>query len=176
MPTFRVRHFLQLHALVLLVLALAACAHRPAGESSRRCVPDKVDPSYARFGTVYTACEVDRPARALPPPPPNAVERVEVMSASTARQTLGTRCASAEVELVVDEEGRVIAESARVIRSTDVAYGESVLRTISAQRFTPAMKDSLPVRQVTRLGRGAGARVVVRSSGVPPTTSRPPRC
>ena len=177
MPTIRFRRFLSVPALVLLVPALPACAHRSAGESSRRCVPDKVDPSYARFGTVYTACEVEQAARPQPITSTSAVERAAISDAMLQRGASGDRCASAELEFVVNEEGRVIAESARVIRATDQSFAQSVLLGLPALRFTPATKGGQPVRQVARLNRAVGATVVVVRSGSPvPTRASRPRC
>src|SRR5688572_22740673 len=135
MPLSRSRRVCPLAALALSVLTLPACASRSSGGASRRCVPDKVDPSYARFGTVYTGCEVEQAARPQPITGSSAVERAAISDAMTRRGATGDRCASAEVEFVVNEEGRVITESARVIRTTDQSFAQSVILGLSALRF-----------------------------------------
>ena len=167
-----------LRLLPLRLIALSACAHRTPGEQTRRCVPATVDPRYARFGIVYTACEVEKAATPLRQSGATATERVDAIATMSSRsRSPSSSCSSAEVEFVVDEEGRVITESARVIRSTDAAYGESVLRALPALRFTPARKEGRPVRQLMRHGRAIGTTVVaVRGGGAPVRTARPPRC
>jgi len=167
---------------LLLLLAAQGCAHRTAGEARHRCLPAVVDPSYARFGAVYTACDVDRPATPEPIRGPSAEDRAEAVSSVPARGTSG-QCRSAIVEFVVDEEGRAITESARVVRATDAAYGESVIRSLTELRFKPATKGGLPVRQVTQFGRASGTTVVVVRGGpggsmptAPVRAPRAPRC
>jgi hypothetical protein len=177
MPLIRCRRVFPRALLTLLVLTLPACASRSGGAASRRCVPDSVDPSYAPFGPVYTACEVDRAARRQPTSGLSAAERAEMMDAISRPGASGDRCASAEVEFVVNEEGRVITASARVIRSTDPSYAQSVMRGLPYLRFTPATKAGQPVRQVARHAPAVGATlVVVRSGSAPPARVPRPRC
>jgi periplasmic protein TonB len=49
------------------------------------------------------------------------------------------------VEMVVDENGRVRANSARVVESTHPAFSEATLRAVERFRFSPAKMAGVPV-------------------------------
>lgn len=49
------------------------------------------------------------------------------------------------IELIVDEDGRVRANSARVVDATHPAFGEAALRAVERFRFRPAKMAGVPV-------------------------------
>lgn len=49
------------------------------------------------------------------------------------------------IELIVDEDGRVRANSARVVDATHPAFGEATLRAVERFRFRPARMMGVPV-------------------------------
>lgn len=55
------------------------------------------------------------------------------------------------VELVVDEDGRVIPGSARVIEASHPAFAEATLRVVERFRFRPAKIDGTPVPVVVTI-------------------------
>jgi hypothetical protein len=62
-------------------------------------------------------------------------------------------CYAALIDVVVDEQGAPIMNSARVVRATTPDYAAAVKRQIETSRFKAAMKDGAPVRQVFRYGK-----------------------
>lgn len=105
------------------------------------CEPSRLDASWLAAGPVYRPCEVDREAiirDSLPPvrwrPRPGVVDR----------------CNGAVVEFVVDTLGFPEPGSGRVVRATEPGLGLTLLKASAAWRYTPAMKERRPVRQVMR--------------------------
>jgi TonB family protein len=93
--------------------------------------------------TVYTADQVDQPARAdstvmLEPIYPDSLK---------AAHTSGT----AIVEFVVDTEGRVETETISVVVASHPAFARAARDAAPSARFIPAVHQGRPVRQVVQL-------------------------
>lgn len=112
------------------------------------CQP--VDSSFALGAPVFRECGVDRQARPRGAPP-----RMEFDPRPPVKD-----CYSAVIAVVVDERGSTVPETAKVIRSTDPEFGLAFLNSLPEWRFTPALKDGMPVKQVVEIGRAAMPRVV----------------
>lgn len=159
---------LRMIALTGLVMIGAACASG-GGRSARRaaCVLPAKDSVFARSGPVFQDCGVDRVARRMP-------TRAHADFRPTARTNA---CYAADVEFVVDTAGKPEVDAARLVRSTDPAYGESVLALVSQWKYEPALRDGMRVRQiVTERERMTVQVVVVRAGSTPnlPSPVRPP--
>jgi hypothetical protein len=82
-------------------------------------------------------------------------------------------CFAAVVEVVVDTRGRPEPRSARLVRSSDPAYGAAVLAIVPGLRFEPAHLGDRPVRQIYELrevllirrSRGLEGLATPRASG-----------
>lgn len=167
---------------VLLPLLATGCASsgggKPVAHAARTdadaraaCVPalgDSTLAEFAAYAPFYRACEVDRPARMVPPPPGAA--RVDAAESMGRRPQ--TSCQSVKFQVIVDEQGRPIPATARVVHSTSMAFAQSALRDLPTMRYEPARKDGRPVRQVTDFGKMVSTSV--GSPGGPAT--RPGRC
>ena len=86
----------------------------------------------------------------------------------------GKSCYSVEVEFVVDARGYPETRTARVLRTNDQAFAESVMMVMPRWRFEPATVDGVPVRQITIVKQTAQVMVVAVPAGSPPPSS-PPR-
>jgi TonB family protein len=90
--------------------------------------------------SVYTADQVDRPARA------DSIRRVvpiyphDLYRTATAGEVL--------VEFVVDSEGQVDMDSFNVVWATHPSFGESVRRAVRETAWIPGLKQGRSVRQV----------------------------
>ena len=87
-------------------------------------------------------------------------------------------CYSVVVEMVVDTAGGAEPGSARVLRTNDTKFAQSVLFTIPTYRFEPARIGDAPVRQIYELRTALMTRMVRTSEGGGPQRpmpgSRPP--
>ena len=85
-------------------------------------------------------------------------------------------CFAVELEYVVDEQGRVEAETARIVRTNNQAYAESYISVLPQLKYEPALLNGVAVRQIVEDKRGMQVRVVVVPEGQRPSLpSRPPR-
>lgn len=122
------------------------------------CALRAQDTVFVVRGMVYRDCAVDVKAR--------LVSRITPDHAAPPGG-----CASATLEFVVDTIGRADPATARVVRSNDVLFAESVMRTVSQLRFDPATRDGAKVQQIVS-HEGISSSVVIRvAAGSPP----PPR-
>jgi hypothetical protein len=81
----------------------------------------------------------------------------------------------AEIDLVVDEEGKVVPGSPRLVATNNHAFAREVLAVIGDVRYSPAKRGDTPVRQLARYVGKAQFRVV--SSATPGSSARrPPPC
>lgn len=109
-------------------------------------------------GMVYRDCAVDVKARLLTRITPD-------YAASPGG------CASASLEFVVDTLGRADPATARIVRSNNPLFAESVMRTVSQLRFDPATRDGAKVQQIVSHGMASSSVVIRVPAGSPP----PPR-
>lgn len=151
--------------LVLAVAIIGGCSSHREGAARSECVLTSGD--VLSGPPVYRDCGVDRKARLTQDVP------VDYRPATVARSpSRADMCYIAEVEFVVDTDGVPERESIRLIRSTDTAYGNAVLGTVTKWRFTPALKGDLPVRQLVRERRA----MAVRAAPVAANPGARPNC
>lgn len=141
---------------------LIACASSGGVQTARRpdCGMRDQDSVFAVRGPVFRECNVDVQAR---------LTNTDVHPDFRPTQT-GTKCYSAEVEFVVDAKGEVETKTARVLRATDDALGESVIAMLPKLHFEPAMRDGQPVRQIATQKSALQTAVMVSPAGA----GRPP--
>ena len=148
---------------IAVVTACASGGGAPpaVGASGRSCSVDKVDSTFAALGQVYRDCDVDRMATRI------ATGAHPDLAGVTARP-----CMSADVEFVVDENGRVISAPVVVVRATSTEFGDAIAATVGSWRYQPAEKDGHPVRQIVKDHEMVQTRtVVVRQGSSPPPMS-----
>lgn len=144
--------------------ALAACAS--AGGSAKDlaespdgrradCALRSQDSVFLARGVVYRDCAVDVRARLVTP------VRADFSPPRPA-------CYSVTMEFVVDTAGVVDTRSARVTRTTDNAFAESVSLTLPRLRFHPALRDGIKVNQIVSHGAMMSSIVVRVPAGSPP--------
>src|SRR3954470_20893351 len=127
-------------AVALITTIVLACASSGAKPAARTpCQLPASDSIFFRAGPVYPACDVQTQAR-----------RIEGNVRPDLPSTGGSRsgCYSVDIEVVVDTLGHPETQTARMVKTTDDAYGQSVLALVPLWKFTPAMRDNRPVRQV----------------------------
>ena len=81
-----------------------------------------------------------------------------------------------EVAVVVDAEGRVLENTARVVRTNDPELTTAYLAILPTYRFTPATKDGKHVAQLVQVGTMVTTEM--RRAGAPVASTRGlrPRC
>src|SRR5262245_35800761 len=120
-----------------VMLLLPACASRSPNGAGSRCELTASDSSFALAGPVYRDCAVDRRAR--------LIDRGQLRLDYRPSGTPTNACYSAEIEFVVDTEGRPEIRTARVLRASEQALGTAVLQSLPQWRYAPAQKDGVPV-------------------------------
>jgi hypothetical protein len=123
---------------------------------------------------VYTKCGVTREAResGKSPRPDFDPPRADAS------------CYRAIVDVVVDQRGNPVRETARVVRTTDSRFARAVLDALRMRKYTPASLDGQPVAQVVQIDDWMQTMaVVVRASrgsgppaGPPPVAPSRPNC
>ena len=158
-------------AATICATALAACASKQAGSARANCTLAAADSVYARSAPVYRDCAVDRPAQPVTTP-------VNYTPPSGGRTQPGVTCYTAEVQFVVGVDGRPERGTTRLVRTNEPSLGNSLLQSIEGWRYSPAMLEGRPVRQIVRVSRSVAVAVTVTSSsqGSPPRPTRPPSC
>ena len=148
---------------VSVVVALGACSTGAprTGVRQKRCEPVELDARWTADGPVYRACDVDVMARPIGAPP-----RVSY------QPTRPAECTTALVDFVVDSTGMPEVRSARIVRATDSDLGHALLSTVPERRYTPAVLDGRPVRQIAGISSVITMKVTAVSSG-PGTTASP---
>ena len=153
-------------ALAILFGFAAACASRPRGRSAAAaCDLSPSDSAFALGRPLFRDCGVDREARFLN----NGGARSDFRPTE-----LRSTCYFADVAFVVDSTGRPEASTARIVRTNDRGFAESVLRLVALWRYEPAMLNGMRVRQIVTRHEAAATVVTVRPAGAPPPTSPPP--
>src|SRR5262249_27557926 len=107
-------------ALVIAIVAAAACANAPprtAAERGAACPLTQSDSAFLSRGPVYRDCAVDTRAKLI------------TSSAHTnfTPPRAGPNCYAIDLEVVVDTLGRPEAQTAHVIRATDPAFADAVM-------------------------------------------------
>lgn len=146
--------------LAMIALVAFACATAPRSGSS--CTPVPMD-RRGGIAEVYQRCEVDTPA-SLP----------RVMPRPNYTLTRTTNCARVQLEMVVDDSGRVRLPTVKVLRTTEQGLTDAVIAILPALRYAPAQKGGRPVAQLVEYGVAVGSSV--RAVGASQATAgRPPR-
>lgn len=148
------------------VLAFIAMASPAAAQKKKNC-PDPAPDSTAGDMLVYQRCAVDREAKPTGSRPPMDWSP----SASGARNG---SCFRADFRFVVDSVGFPVANSIRLVRTTQRDFADAVQASIQQMRYEPARLDGRAVPQLVEYGTMAGVRVT--SSSSPSMSSRLPRC
>jgi hypothetical protein len=151
---------------------VGACASSGAKTTAHRadCGLSDADAVFAVGGPVYHDCAVDRAAH------------VTANVQSDYRPTPSrTTCYSADVEFVVDTAGKPETRTARVIRTNDQQFAESLLASLARWKYDPASRDGRLVRQIVVTHQAISATVVRVPAGAPPPSTssvsqRPPSC
>ena len=143
--------------------ATGTIAAAPARASAVKEGCQAIDSSFTLGSPVYRECAVERKARVRGREP-----QPDFSPAPPSRE-----CYSVTIAMVVDENGLPVAETARVVRSTDTQFAQAVLNTVPDWRFTPARKDGIAVKQVVEIDKAVMTFVVTR--GQPTTRRRPTR-
>ena len=149
--------------LAFLAIPIAACAS--ASRTSRTaCALTKTDSVFLQRGAVYRGCGVD--------------QRIQPLDRSARPDfrpdvSLSFRdaCYSAEIEFVVDQNGKPETEDARVIHSNSPAFATAAVQALEKWRYRPALLNGVAVRQITTEKFGMSAVVVAVPAG---QTPRPP--
>jgi hypothetical protein len=150
---------------------MAACASASSsGNRAAACSLAPGDTVYLRAGVIYRECAVDKRARAI-----DHSARPDFRPSSPVPG--GQACYRADVEFVVDTTGLPEAETARVLRTNNPSYAESVLRALALWRYQPASLNGSPVRQIVQEKSAMGVAVVVVPAGqIPRPPQRSPTC
>lgn len=136
--------------LVLASLAGSAAAQRRGG----RCIGAPPDTTTTGPNTIYRSCDVDRAAKLTksvrPAFDPDTEHPVP-------------QCVRAEVEFVVGVDGIPETSGAHVVSGNSTVLADAVIAALPGFRYTPAVRDGLPVRQWARFKWSISVSVI--SSG-----------
>ncbi|MDP1858904.1 MAG: hypothetical protein Q8K82_09545 [Gemmatimonadaceae bacterium] len=156
---------------LLLLCAFTVVMSSPlvAQRAKRGCPEISVD-SVQAGEPVYLACQVDREAK-----PRGIAPRID-WSPSPSELRDGS-CFRAEYQFVVDTLGIPDVRTVRDVGSTTSSFQQAARDAIPRLRYSPALRNGTPVRQLVSHTQSAAIRRVITSSpaGSPPST-RPPRC
>ncbi len=88
-------------------------------------------------------------------------------------------CYSAELEFVVNEQGAVETNTARVVKTTNQALADAMISILPQWKFEPAKLNGVAVRQIVSDTYSIQSQIVVVPAGTRPSRStgpaRPPR-
>jgi hypothetical protein len=113
---------------------------------------------------VYRDCAVDRKANLT-----NPDVRPDVSAFTGPGRSSGSKCYSVELEFVVNTHGVPEVGTARIVRTTDQAFADAWIKTLSSWKYEPDLRGGKPVRQIVEDHRSAATEVVVAPRGSPPT-------
>ena len=137
---------------------LGACASGGASTTQagkQKCAP--VEAPFTQYGPVFPKCAVDREARIVNRP----------AFGDGFRPSPYQTCYRAIIDVVIDEDGDPLMESAQVVRATNTDFANAVLKALGQARYSPAMKDGKPVRQLTQFE--TTIQLVAVAAGARPT-------
>jgi hypothetical protein len=148
-----------------LLAAVAGCAAGGVQQAgSARC--DAIVSDTLVAGTpVYPECGVGIVAKPAGTPP-----RVQYTPQR------GKLCSMSLVSVVVDDQGRVMERTARVVRTNDPELTTALLATLPTLRYSPATKDGTPVAQIVEVSYMVTAEVRRAGAPVAATRGMRPRC
>lgn len=155
----------------LLLCALAVLMSSPllAQRAKRGCPAISAD-SAGDGAVVYLACQVDREAK-----PRGIAPRIDWTP--PVGDLRDGRCFRAEYQFVVDTLGIPDVATIRDAGANDANFQQAVRDAIPRLRYSPALLNGLPVRQLVSYQQSVALRVVASSSpSSRPPSSRPPRC
>ena len=164
--------FLRAALVAAMTAIVGACASAGTKTAAHRtnCGLSDTDSVFSLGGPVYRDCAVDR-----------AAHLTANVSSDYRPTTPRAACYSADVEFVVDTTGEPETRTARVVRTNDQQFAESVLASLPRWKYDPASRDGRLVRQIVVTHQSLSA-VIVRvpvgaSPSAPPrATQRPPSC
>lgn len=143
----------------------AGAPRRSSSRDDPNC-PSQIDSAYLRRGPVYRGCDLKDRARLR-----------ETAVRPDYQPSRGEGCLNAEFEFVVGRDGTPEAETARLVRTNNSRFAESLRQLIPTLRYAPAKRDGDPVRQIVRWNYTIVAVATTsRSGGTPPLTPRSARC
>jgi hypothetical protein len=160
-------------ATALLATACASASGSASGGASHSearhaaCQLRRQDSLFLAVGPVYRDCAVDRQASL----------QGAAINPQFQPTSMALNCYVAEVEFVVTAAGQPEANTVRVTRTNDRAFGDAVRDIVPRLRYEPAMRDGVAVRQIVlekRMVQTAIVRVPVGGSILPPSGSTPP--
>ena len=140
-----------------LVTLTAACGGAAATGGSRACALRSSDSVFTRSGPVYRDCAVDRPVQLR-----TRDVRPDFMPPSR------EGCYSAVIEFVVDTMGLVELSTARIARTNDATFAQSLMAVLPRYRYDPARVGGRPVRQIATVEQAIATRRVVVAAGASP--------
>ena len=156
---------------LLSLCAFAALMTSPlAAQRAKRGCPEVSVDSVQGSVPLYLACQVDREAK-----PRGIAPRLDWTPPLSGVRD-GT-CFRADFQFIVDTLGIPEFATIRDIGATNAGFQQAVRDAIPRLRYSPALLNGLPVRQLVSYQQSAAMRVVVSSSpSSRPPASRPPRC
>jgi len=104
----------------------------------RPCSVPVLDTLIYGAGQYYRDCDVDQAAKQKKTPSPSFSFNQDPV------------CVIAELEFGVDENGRPVDSTARVLSTNSKKFSEASLRGLRYWQYAPAMKGGIAVRQVVR--------------------------
>lgn len=125
------------------VIALWSRVPEPQGRRPKHPVTAEMLARLVESATVFTADQVDRPARL------DSTESLVVTYPDSLRRARAG--GEAIVEFVVDTTGRVEVETVGVVAATHPQLAEAARATARGARFFPAERAGRPVRQLAQL-------------------------
>lgn len=156
---------------MVLLCAIAALMTSPlAAQRAKRGCPEISADSVAGGVAVYLACQVDREAK-----PRGIAPRIDWTP--PASELRDGSCFRADYQFVVDTLGIPDLRTIRDVGATNSGFQQAARDAIPRLRYSPALRNGAPVRQLVSYTQSAAIRRIITSSpaGSPPST-RPPRC
>ncbi len=163
----RMKESVSVRISTVALLAFIAMASPAAAQKKKKNCPDPAPDSTAGEMLVYPRCAVDKEARPTGNRPPLD------WSPSSAGARDGS-CFRADFRFVVDTLGFAVANSIRLVRTTQADFADAVRAAIPQMRFEPARLNGGVVPQLMEYGTQVGVKVT--SSRAPSTSSRIPHC
>jgi len=141
-------------------LVLAGCAST-GNRGAEKCGLRPEDSTFVSKVPVYRDCAVDVKAKVLNQQDERPNYRPPVSRQST--------CYSATLVFVVDTLGRPESNNVQVIQRTNEEMGAALADIVHRLRYTPAILNGAPVRQIVQLKESVGTMTIRSSSPVPPS-------
>ena len=150
--------------LLLIVVAVAACASGSSGPARASCTMATRDSTYLKRGVVYRDCAVETRAMAIDKSAHPDFHPSSLPSG-------GSACYSADIEFVVDTAGVPEVETATILQTKEPGYATAAVEALARWRYRPATIHGIAVRQIVQEKQRMAIAVVVVPAG---QTPRPP--